>query len=655
MAGDNDIGFKIYAKIDGLKEQMGQAGKSIKDFSEGANSSIGTLGGAFKGLSGVIGSFIVLAVGAILRESIQFTTEWTTEVRNLARNFGITTEEASGLALALDSIQVTTDDYRGAASKLGRQIKSNEEQVNALGVATRDQNGNLLSQQQLMLNAIGSLKEYKEGTDRNIASQFLFGRGAGELANLLRLTKEELQEGTEDAKKFGLVVGEVSVAQMQEYKKATNDVGDAINGFKLQIGNALIPMLTYLAKVFTDDVVPVMQAFGLGLKAIGEGWEVIGQRISYAIEKTKEYFSIENPNASSERPNTVDTPTIGSGAAMDFLYGKPKTVPKGFGKEPKDEGKEAQQLAQQNATTQMQLDKMVFDNKRAMLAEDLSAGFITKQQQLTSLRDLANQEYALDQRTLLNYKQSKGMTVAETNKANNQLKLLKLKHENELQQLNRQSVAAQMAEYRKLFSAFRSSFSGAIQGILQGTQTWQQAMNNVFSNLLSSFVGFLADMLMNWIETQIMMAIFGEAIAGSGDRATIAGHAATAGAGAYAATAVIPVIGPAIAPAAAAAAYAGAMTYQLLVPAAKMGFDIPKGVNPLTQLHEEEMVLPAPLANAVRDMAGGGGSGSSVTINLSAIDTRSGAEFLKQNASAIAQAVKAQMRNANPALAGMKG
>jgi hypothetical protein len=181
-------------------------------------------------------------------------------------------------------------------------------------------------------------------------------------------------------------------------------------------------------------------------------------------------------------------------------------------------------------------------------------------------------------------------------------------------------------------------------------------MNNIFSNLLSSFIGFVGDMLMNWIETQIMMAIFGEAIAGAGDRTTIAGHAATAGAGAYAATAVIPVIGPALAPAAAAAAYAGAMTYQLLVPAAKQGFDIPQGVNPLTQLHEQEMVLPAPLANAVRDMAsGGGGSNSNVTIHLSAIDTRSGADFLKQHASTIAQAVKGQIRNANPALAGMKG
>ncbi len=38
------------------------------------------------------------------------------------------------------------------------------------------------------------------------------------------------------------------------------------------------------------------------------------------------------------------------------------------------------------------------------------------------------------------------------------------------------------------------------------------------------------------------------------------------------------------------------------------GYDIPSGVNPMTQLHEEEMVLPAKYANAIRDMSGGGGA-----------------------------------------------
>ncbi|QZA80864.1 phage tail length tape measure family protein [Deefgea piscis] len=47
------------------------------------------------------------------------------------------------------------------------------------------------------------------------------------------------------------------------------------------------------------------------------------------------------------------------------------------------------------------------------------------------------------------------------------------------------------------------------------------------------------------------------------------------------------------------------------VPSASRGFDIPSGVNPLTQLHEEEVVLPAYIANPMRDMFKNGGTQSS--------------------------------------------
>lgn len=48
----------------------------------------------------------------------------------------------------------------------------------------------------------------------------------------------------------------------------------------------------------------------------------------------------------------------------------------------------------------------------------------------------------------------------------------------------------------------------------------------------------------------------------------------------------------------------------LSLPHAAAGFDIPRGVNPLTQLHEEEMVLPKYLANPIREMARNGGAPS---------------------------------------------
>jgi uncharacterized membrane protein len=90
--------------------------------------------------------------------------------------------------------------------------------------------------------------------------------------------------------------------------------------------------------------------------------------------------------------------------------------------------------------------------------------------------------------------------------------------------------------------------------------------------------------------------------------AEIGMNAAKAGSGAAASQASIPIAGPGLALAAMAAGFASVMGMGRSVPSARNGFDIPSGVNPLTQLHEKEMVLPQEQADAVRSMAGGGGT-----------------------------------------------
>jgi len=53
-----------------------------------------------------------------------------------------------------------------------------------------------------------------------------------------------------------------------------------------------------------------------------------------------------------------------------------------------------------------------------------------------------------------------------------------------------------------------------------------------------------------------------------------------------------------------------------LLATAAGGYDIPAGINPVTQLHEREMVLPAQYADVIRSMAGGGSSAPSVIVNI---------------------------------------
>jgi hypothetical protein len=81
---------------------------------------------------------------------------------------------------------------------------------------------------------------------------------------------------------------------------------------------------------------------------------------------------------------------------------------------------------------------------------------------------------------------------------------------------------------------------------------------------------------------------------------------------------------------------------------AEGGYDIPAGVNPVTQLHESEMVLPKAQANVIRDLArnGGAGGGGGPVIHYSPnfnIDSRADQQQVRKDMQMIAQQANADL------------
>jgi hypothetical protein len=118
-----------------------------------------------------------------------------------------------------------------------------------------------------------------------------------------------------------------------------------------------------------------------------------------------------------------------------------------------------------------------------------------------------------------------------------------------------------------------------------------------------------------------------------------------AAAAVYSSIASIPYVGPLLAPAMAVGAAVLVGGFAAHIASAEGGYDIPAGVNPITQLHEQEMVLPKAQANAVRDMAKNGGGGSAVTINISSPDALGVKRLFMNNPAALAAAIVHAKKN----------
>jgi hypothetical protein len=219
-----------------------------------------------------------------------------------------------------------------------------------------------------------------------------------------------------------------------------------------------------------------------------------------------------------------------------------------------------------------------------------------------------------------------------------------------------QSVAHNMA----------SAFSSAIKGMIDGTQTLGQAFANMGRQMVSSLESSLEKMLESWVEHHAMQVLVhvaakGEEVAADDAAASqkeaigtrehlheVARSAADAAAGAYKAMAGIPVIGPVLGAAAAAATFSAVMAFSSLTSAAGGFYEVDS--DQLAFIHRREMVLPAGIADRLRNTieAGGGEGNRGVHIHLyhsvNAIDSASFKDTIRQHGQMIGDEVARVLR-----------
>ena len=241
---------------------------------------------------------------------------------------------------------------------------------------------------------------------------------------------------------------------------------------------------------------------------------------------------------------------------------------------------------------------------------------------------------------------------------------------------SQQDALASMLRYEKEFhnnstkewNNYARKIEGAMQGAINGMLFQHQTLRQGVANI-SLVIGedFIQQAVMKpldaWISgeaTKTAAALAGAtqrqviesgaaAVSKAADAATgksqITSAAATAGAKAYQAIVGIPFVGPVLAPIAAGVAFAGVEAYGSMISSARGGWERVPIDGMMTELHKDEMVLPAHVANPIRDMAKGGGQGGGGnTFNIHANDAKSFKEMMRRDPAAFASVAKLAQR-----------
>lgn len=313
----------------------------------------------------------------------------------------------------------------------------------------------------------------------------------------------------------------------------------------------------------------------------------------------------------------------------------------------REKTKKLEQLAEIRAETERDLLALTLEAEREhfdMLdslgqvsnSERIAARLAFQQQEQAAQVAHENKIFQIKSQSIRDQMALDNLLPSERAKLLSDLEVLQVEHEgkllriaaqssNEIQRINNEAAKATADKWRGMIEPIGSAFDGFLQSMWTRSQSFSQGLLQMADQIVGSFISMGVKMAQDWVMREIMkttatqaqngIRVASDATASAASAATSAAagmtqvttNAAVGASGAFAATAPIPFIGPGLAPGVAAAAMAAILGFGGMIASAAGGYDIPAGVNPMTQLHEKEMVLPAKFAVPLRQMLSGAG------------------------------------------------
>lgn len=387
-------------------------------------------------------------------------------------------------------------------------------------------------------------------------------------------------------------------------------------------------------------------------KGAAEGPAVQKRITATTIEIRKEEFDariaqLKREEAEAEQNFTVKRELAGRELVL---------MQQAFGAQSK-QAEEAQrhivEIERQARQQRMELRRMEIDEiaangqqqievERQQLRMQQELGVVDRAQVLQAEEAFEQRRYAIQQQALQQRLQmvDPDKNPVEAARLKDQMLEIERQYQLRLSELRNQSQLENAKYTLQAVSSLQQGLEGVFSKIGTQIKSVGQLVQGVFQMMAQVAINMLAQIAAKWIAQQILMKIFGKATA----LGAIAGESAKAGAGGVASMAAAPFPLNLSAPAFGAAMAAAAMAYAPMA-SASAGFDIPSGVNPVTQLHQREMVLPEAQADVIRGLAGqGGGRGGPVYLTVQAMDGASVRRVLMDNPDALAEALSTARR-----------
>lgn len=255
-----DLRVKVKADTSNLNKAMTRAGRKVGNLGSQMEKTGSTLSkavsGPLAGAAAAVGGLAVKAGRAADR------------LLDIEQQTGLATDTIQEYDAVADRAGVSTQAITGAAEMLNqrmRQLKSDSSNASRafeeLGIATKNQKGELRDNSVIFQEAIDKLSGLENQTKRNKIASQLFGNRWSELAPVLGMGSEQIQKTRQEAQQLGQVMSEDQIKAANKFRQSFDKIGRSVSVLFNKLGAELAPVMQEtIIPVFKNQVIPALKS-----------------------------------------------------------------------------------------------------------------------------------------------------------------------------------------------------------------------------------------------------------------------------------------------------------------------------------------------------------------------------------------------------------
>ena len=206
------------------------------------------------------------AIGGAMYGAAKSTANYGDEVLKASQRIGVGVEEWQRMAYAAKVSGVENNELADTLAKLGKRVndavggnKTYMQTFKDLGIQLKDATGKLRSPMDVFGDLADVFHSVPNDAEKTVLAMELFGDSGKKLIPLLNKGRAGFKELGDEAALLGLILGEDAVRAGSEFNKDIARLSDSAKGLKMQLGSALIPIISELVTKFTEGINKVVE------------------------------------------------------------------------------------------------------------------------------------------------------------------------------------------------------------------------------------------------------------------------------------------------------------------------------------------------------------------------------------------------------------